>query len=83
MTIKLQNQVERGIRARLEEMIHPHIFALYQKQCLPSNYLTKEKQTDVLVTTFIMPQNRDANLSLRGKKHNPMGDHYLLSLTAQ
>ena len=33
MSIKLQNQVERGIRARLEEMIHPHIFCIRNSAC--------------------------------------------------
>lgn len=74
MSIKLQNQVERGIRARLEEMIHPHIFCIRNSAC----HLIIWQKKNRLITTFIMPQNRDANLSLREKK--PQSDGWPLPI---
>lgn len=77
MSIKLQNQVKEALRARRNDTPS---YLLHQKQCLPSNYLTQKNR---LVTTFIMPQNKGCKSIIEGKKkHNLMGDHYLLSLTA-
>lgn len=58
-------------------MIHPHIFCIRNSAC--HLIIWPKKQTD---HNFYCLQNRDAKSIIEGK-HNLMGDHYLLSLTAQ
>lgn len=62
-----------GKRGKLEKIMHLISFALCEKACLPYIYLPKEKQTDILVTTFFLSQKHESKSIFEVKRKQSEG----------